>query len=103
MATRRTSSSRRPTSGRCISALPWRSIAGTTMSLQTMIDSATASTITMAVAADRPPMKASSVTQFEPAAIGKASTNMSASTRSSPNVTRPAMAIGTTNRLMRTR
>ena len=68
-----------------------------------MIDSATNSTITIAVAADRPPTKAAMVSTFEPLCSGSASTNMSLSTSPGANVSRPASAIGTTNRLISTR
>ena len=51
-----------------------------TMWLDTMIASATHSTITMAVAADRPPMNTATVNSGEPPASGSASTNMSLST-----------------------
>ena len=79
------------------------STSGTTMSFDTMMASATVSTITIAVAAERPPMKASSVTISECAASGSATTNMSLSTRPAGNVSRPAIAIGSTNRLISTR
>ena len=73
------------------------------MSFETMMASATVSTITMAVAADRPPMKASSVKVSDFATSGSASTNMSLSTLPAGNVSRPAIAIGSTNRLISTR
>ena len=56
-------------------------ISGMTMSFDTMMASATDSTITIAVAADRPPMKATSVNNSECARSGSASTNMSPSVR----------------------
>ena len=68
-----------------------------------MIDSATHSTITMAVAADRPPIKTTTLSTVEFASIGNASTYMSLSTAPNGKVTRPAIAIGITNRLMATR
>ena len=68
-----------------------------------MIESATDSTITMAVAADSPPTKAAMVKMLEPACSGSASTNMSLSTLPGAKVSRPASAIGTTNRLISTR
>ena len=71
-----------------------------TMWLDTMIASATHSTITIAVAADRPPMNTATVNSGEPPASGSASTNMSLSTPPCGNTTRPASAIGMTNRLM---
>ena len=73
------------------------------MSLEIMMASATVSTITMAVAADRPPTKAAMVSTFDPACSGSASTNMSPSTLPAGKVSRPAIAIGTTNRLISTR
>ncbi len=80
-----------------------RSRSGTTRPLQTMMARATESTITMAVAADRPPTKASSVTTSAPADSGRPSTYMSASKEPRGRVMRPAAAIGTTNRLISTR
>ena len=73
------------------------------MSFDTMMASATDSTITMAAAADRPPMKATSASISEPAAIGSASTYMSLSTVPGAKVSMPASATGITNRLMMTR
>ena len=73
------------------------------MSFDTMMASATDSTITMAVAADRPPTKAAIASACESAASGSASTYMSLSTLSGGKVIRPAIAIGTTNRLISTR
>ena len=68
-----------------------------------MIDKATDSTITMAVAADSPPTKAAMVSVLEPVCSGSASTNMSLSTLPAGKVSRPASAIGTTNKLIATR
>ena len=65
-----------------------------------MIESATHSTITMAVAADSPPTKTPTLSSEALPAIGNASTNMSLSTAPNGNITSPAMAIGITNRLM---
>ena len=65
--------------------------------------SATDSTITIAVAADKPPTNAASARRSEPAESGSASTNMSLSTSPGLKVSSPAMAMGTTNKLMRTR
>jgi len=76
---------------------------GMTMSFDTMIASATDSTITIAVAADSPPTKATSVNSSDCARSGSASTNMSASVPPFGNVSRPAIAIGITNRLISTR
>ncbi len=65
-----------------------------------MIDSATVSTITIAVAADNPPMKAISAKNRLPAASGRASTKVSASTPLCPRTAMPATAIGMTKTLM---
>ena len=65
--------------------------------------SATESTITMAVAAESPPTNASSVIWWAPADSGRASTKVSASKEPLGRLSRPAAAIGTTNRLMSTR
>ena len=73
------------------------------MSLETMIDSATHSTITIAVPADMPPTKMTTLSRLAFASIGSASTNMSASTAPNGKVTSPAIAIGITNRLIATR
>ena len=51
-----------------------RSSAGITRSLHTIVDSAIAATTTIAVADDRPPMKASSASAFCPWVIGTVST-----------------------------
>ena len=104
IATRRTVSSTRPTSARSVISRSRRlSISGTTMSFDTMIASATDSTITMAVAADSPPTNATSVSSSDLADSGSASTYMSLSTLPGGNVSMPASAIGTTNRLISTR
>ena len=76
---------------------------GITRSFDTMIASATDSTITMAVAADNPPMKAAMVKNDAFTDSGNASTNMSLSMPLDGKVSRPASAIGTTNRLISTR
>ena len=73
------------------------------MSLETMIESATRSTITIAVAADRPPMKTPRLSRGALPSIGSASTYMSLSTAPKGKITRPASAIGITNTLMATR
>ncbi len=103
MAMRRVVNNQAPASLAPASVARRLSTKGTTMSFDTMIASATDSTITMAVAAESPPTKAISVINSECAAIGSASTNMSLSTRPAGKVSRPAMAIGSTNRLMSTR
>ncbi len=53
---------------------------GNTISLDTIMASATHSTITIAVAADKPPMNTAMLSALEPASIGSASTYMSLST-----------------------
>ncbi len=79
MATRRTASSRQAMSSWPLAASERpRSRSGTTSPLQTMMARATDSTITMAVAAERPPTNASRVTMSAPAASGRPSTYMSA-------------------------
>ncbi len=104
IAIRRTVSSKPPILSRpVISASRRCSTNGITMSFDTMIASATDSTITIAVAAERPPTKAAIVNRSECAASGRARTNMSLSTCPGLNVSRPANAIGTTNRLISTR
>ena len=104
IAIRRTVSSSEPTLSRPeISASRRCSTSGMMMSFDTMIDSATDSTITMAVAADSPPTKAAMVRTLDPACNGSASTNMSLSSLPAGNVSRPASATGTTNRLIATR
>ena len=104
IASRRAVSSSEPTSPRPLISTARRcSTSGMTMSFDTMIDNATDSTITMAVAADRPPIKAAMVRMLEPVCSGSASTNMSLSTLSAGNISRPASAIGTTNKLITTR
>ena len=76
---------------------------GMIKSFDTMMERATNSTITIAVAADKPPTKAMMVKKIEPLSSGNASTNISLSTLPAGKVRRPASAIGTTNRLIRTR
>ena len=71
--------------------------------LQIMMASATDSTITIAVAADNPPMKAAIASASALAHIGSASTNMSGPTEKLGRNTSPAIAIGTTNMLISTR
>src|ERR1700737_4940008 len=89
--------------GRARDSAPRCSTSGTMISFETMIESATHSTITMAVAADRPPTKTPTLSKVAFPSIGNASTYMSLSTAPNGNVTKPASAIGITNRLMATR
>ena len=72
-------------------------------SLQTIVETAIASTITMPVAADRPPMKANSASAGWPRASGSDSTKVSASHAPGPKCSRPPKAIGSTNRLISSR
>ena len=104
MASRRTSSSR-PVSSPAARAPKRRvrSSSGITRSLQTMVDTAIASTMTMPVAADRPPTKASSASACCPWSSGSESTNISGFMRPGPKCSRPPMAMGSTNRLINSR
>ena len=74
-----------------------------TRSLETVIASATLSTTTMPVAAERPPIIVVSASTRAPAFSGSASTVRSRSIAPSGNVASPAIASGRTNRLMSTR
>ena len=101
MATRRVFSSRPATFWLSAGEMLARcSTSGMTMWFDTMIASATHSTITIAVAADRPPMNTATVNSGEPPASGSASTNMSLSIDPIGKTISPASAIGMTNRLM---
>ena len=71
-----------------------------TRSLQTIVDSATVSTITMPVAADRPPRNTASASSGRASAIGRARTNVSASTPPPGKCSSPPNAIGSTKRLI---
>jgi hypothetical protein len=73
------------------------------MSLDTMIESATHSTITIAVAAESPPTNTTTLSNGALPSIGNASTYMSLSTAPNGKMMRPASAIGITNKLMATR
>ena len=68
---------------------PRCSTSGTTISFETMIESATHSTITMAVAADRPPINTPTLSSGALPSIGSASTYMSLSTAPNGKVIRP--------------
>ena len=68
-----------------------------------MMASATQSTITMAVAADRPPMKASSVMTSAPGRHRQREHEHVGIDGAVGRNSRPAAAIGTTNRLISTR
>ena len=80
-----------------------RSSSGSTRSLQTIVLTAIASTMTMPVAADRPPTKAASASQGMPAASGRLSTKVSALAWPGPKNSKPPSAIGSTNKLMSSR
>ena len=73
---------------------------GITRSLQTIVESAIVSTITMPVAADKPPMKTRSARSGCFSAMGSVSTNVSASTFASGNRSKPPKAIGSTKTLI---
>ena len=102
MVTRRTESIqwRNASNGR--SAFLRRSSHGNSMSLDTMVDKATASTITMPVAADAPPMNASNARLGWASAKGRLMTKESEITVPGSNIC-PARAIGTTNSAARAR
>ena len=81
-----------------------RSSSGITRSLQTMVDTAMVSTMTMPVAADRPPTKASSASAGWPCINGNESTKLSAPPSApAPPSSKPPSAIGSTNRLISSR
>ena len=77
-----------------------RSSTGITRSLQTIVESAIVSTMTMPVAADSPPMNTRSASSSLRSAIGNVSTNVSASTLPSGKRSRPPKAIGSTKTLI---
>ncbi|MCY1379825.1 hypothetical protein D9M69_675810 [compost metagenome] len=80
-----------------------RSRMGMTRSLQTMVETAMASTITMPVAAERPPTKAASANPPWPCDRGSERMKVSGSMRPGPKCSRPPMAMGSTNRLISSR
>ena len=103
MLTRRTVSSQwRNTSKGCSASPLRRSSQGSSMSLETMVDSATLATITMPVAAEAPPMKASSASAGWASASGRLMTKESGITPAGRCIC-PARAIGTTNSAASTR
>jgi hypothetical protein len=87
----------------CVFMWRARSSSGITRSLQTIVETAIASTMTMPVAADSPPMKASSASQPGPGASGRLSTKVSGSAPPLPKCSSPPSAIGSTNRLIASR
>ncbi len=80
-----------------------RSSNGITRSLHTMVDTAMASTITMPVAAERPPTNANKANAPCPCDSGNDSTKVSGSMRPGPKCSRPPSAMGNTNRLISNR
>ena len=70
---------------------------GITRSLQTIVDNAMVSTMTMLVAAERPPMNTSSASPCRFSAIGIVSTKVSGSTLAPEKCMTPPNAMGTTN------
>ena len=77
--------------------------AGMTRSLLTMVLSATVATMTMAVAAESPPMKTSRAKSGRCSAMGSARTKVSASISPFGNHRRPPNAMGSTKMLMSSR
>ena len=103
MLTRRLRSSRRRTSPLASSRTHGRcSATGMMMWLETIVDSAMAATMTIEVAAEKPPRNASSATSPRPAHSGSVSMNMSGFAPEGSQAS-PAAAIGSTNRLIRNR
>ncbi|MCY1427887.1 hypothetical protein D3C76_1134310 [compost metagenome] len=96
MLTRRTVSIQWRNSSKGRSALLRRNSQGNSMSLETMVDSATLATITIPVAAEAPPMKASKARAGCDSARGRLITNESGITELGNSIC-PARAIGTTN------
>ncbi|MCY1374634.1 hypothetical protein D9M69_619870 [compost metagenome] len=80
-----------------------RSSSGMTRSLHTMVETAIASTITIPVAADKPPTKANRASAWWPCDSGSDSTKVSGFICPGPKCSSPPMAMGSTNRLMRKR
>ncbi|MNE13488.1 hypothetical protein D3C80_1063240 [compost metagenome] len=102
MLTRRTESIQWRNTSKGRSAFCRRSSQGSSMSLETMVDSATASTITMPVAAEAPPMKASSARAGWASARGRLMTKESGITPLGSSIC-PARAMGTTKSAARAR
>jgi hypothetical protein len=70
--------------------------AGMTISLLIIVDSATLATITMLVAAEKPPRNASMVSKVCSPCMGSASTNASPLNSPGGSILRPAIVIGMT-------
>jgi len=84
-------------------SLKKRNKIGITRSLQIIVLSAIAATITIPVAADNPPINTNKASQGWPSAKGNAKTNVSASTPPSWKYNKPPNAMGNTNRLINKR
>ena len=80
-----------------------RNAIGMTMWLETMMESAMASTMIIPVAADSPPMNTSNASSRFCSSMGKARTNMSASGPPFTKCMTPANAIGRTKMLIENR
>ena len=105
MTTRRTASGV-PLRSRASSRPRRRSSSGITRSLLTIVETAIASTMIMPVAADSPPMKATSASTGWPCVSGSDSTKVSGSAPPEPEFAKcssPPRAIGSTNRLISSR
>ncbi len=96
MLTRRTESIHWRNNSKGRSAVFLRSSQGSRMSLESMVDSATDSTMTIPVAAEAPPMKASSARLGCASASGRLMTKESGVTPGSSSIC-PASAMGMTN------
>lgn len=98
MAPRRSHSTRRPTSAPSLSpSQRLRHSVGITMSLVIMVASAMLATITMAVAADRPPRKTSTASAGAPFSSGSVRMKASGLCRDPRSLPAPASTIGTTH------
>lgn len=98
IAERRTTIMRRPSTP-AASSVSLRRTAGKIRSFETIVASAVASTMTMALAELIPPRSAIEVSQCSPAASGSASTNRSGAAAGG-KATSPASAIGRTSTAM---
>ena len=96
MLIRRTDSIQWRNTSKGRSAVLRRNSHGSSMSLETMVDSATLATITMPVAAEAPPINASRASAGCAWANGRLITNESGSTELGSSIC-PARAMGTTN------
>ena len=104
MAMRRTHSTRAPRFWRWRASVRLsRHSSGITRSLLTMVASATDATITMPVAAEKPPTYAASASAVLPCASGSASTKVSGAAPVPASANCPAAVIGSTRTQMITR